>query len=57
MIAREAASWEAQGKASTRCGPAVAAHFRDRAQALHRRFLGLSTAKWLESALRRNAAC
>jgi len=34
----------------------VAAHFRDRAQALHRRFLGLSTAKWLESALRRNAA-
>lgn len=56
-IAREAASWEAQGKAEhAAAARAVAAHFRDRAQALHRRFLGLSTAKWLESALRRNAA-
>jgi hypothetical protein len=34
----------------------VAAHFRDRAQALHRRFLRANTADWLDSALRRNAA-
>jgi len=57
MDSSRSSLWEAQGKAEhAAAARAVAAHFRDRAQALHRRFLGLSTAKWLESALRRNAA-
>ncbi|MGB8296704.1 MAG: CHAD domain-containing protein [Polyangia bacterium] len=57
LIAGEAALWEAQGKAARAAATrAVAAHFRDRAQAWHRRFLRLSAADWLESALRRNAA-
>jgi CHAD domain-containing protein len=56
-IAREAASWEARGKAAhAAAARVVAAHFRDRAQALHRRFLRANTADWLDSALRRNAA-
>ena len=56
-IAREAASWEARGKAAhAAAARVVAAHFRDRAQALHRRFLRANTADWLDSVLRRNAA-
>jgi CHAD domain-containing protein len=56
-IAHEAASWEAQGKAAyAAAARVVSAHLRDRAQALHRRFLRLSTADWLDSVLRRNAA-
>jgi CHAD domain-containing protein len=56
-IAGEAVSSEAQSKAGRATAMrGVAVHFRDRAQALHQRFLKLSTADWLEGALRRNAA-
>lgn len=56
-IVREATFWEAQGKHSRAAAArAVSARLRDRAQALHHRFLKIKTAELLESALRRNAA-
>ena len=56
-IARAATSWEAQGKrARAAAARGVSARLRDRAQALHRRFLKVRTADWLDSVLRRNAA-
>jgi CHAD domain-containing protein len=56
-IAREAASWEAQGKAAPAAAARlVSAQFRDRAQALHRRFLRRNTADWLDDELRRHAS-
>jgi CHAD domain-containing protein len=56
-ITREAASSEAQRKAARAAAARlVAAHFRDRAQALHRRFLRMSAADRLDGALRRDAA-
>lgn len=55
-IAREAGAWEAQGKhVHAAAARVVSAHFKDRAQVWHRRFLGVRTADCLESALRRNA--
>lgn len=56
-IARAAASWEAQGKpARSAAARGVSARLRDRAQALHRRFLRVRTVDWLEGVQRRNAA-
>ncbi|MGC9982949.1 MAG: CHAD domain-containing protein [Polyangia bacterium] len=56
-ISLQATSWEAQGKrARAAAARVVSVRLRDRAQALHRRFLRGRTADWLESALRRNAA-
>jgi CHAD domain-containing protein len=56
-IAREATSWEALGeRRRAAAARSVGARLRDRAQALHRRFLRVQTADWLEGALRRNAA-
>lgn len=56
-IAGAATSWEAQGKrARSAAARGVSARLRDRAQALHRRFLRVRTADWLESVLHRNAA-
>jgi CHAD domain-containing protein len=56
-IALAATYWEAQGRnARAAAVRVVSAHFRDRAQALHHRFLSIKTAYLLESSLRRNAA-
>jgi CHAD domain-containing protein len=56
-IALAATYWEAQGKnARAAAARVVSAHFRDHAQALHRRFLRIKTADWLGRTLRRNAA-
>jgi CHAD domain-containing protein len=56
-IAREATSSEAQGRhAHAIAARVLSAHLRDCAQALHRRFLRVQTADWLEGVQRRNAA-
>jgi CHAD domain-containing protein len=49
-VAREARSWEAQGKqARAAAARVVSGHFQDRAQALHRRFLAIRPDAWLRS--------
>jgi CHAD domain-containing protein len=56
-IAREATIRETQGNlARAAAARVVSARLKDRAQALHHRFLRIKTAGWLESSLRRNAA-
>jgi CHAD domain-containing protein len=56
-IAREATSWEVHGKpAGAAAARVVSAHFQDRAQNLHLRFLSDRTADWLEGYLSRNTA-
>jgi CHAD domain-containing protein len=56
-IAREATSWEVHGKpARAAAARVVSAHFQDRAQNLHLRFLSARTADWLEGYLSRNTA-